>query len=229
MCIRDRAMDVISVMEESLEELLQRNEIVCETLNSKDQELAEATQNLEITRQRHDTQQIQIEEYKQIVGELQGTLLNLIESGARRRIPKEIQLPSPVMKGRKGKIEGIVYPDEHGLVEICFNPIQNNIDPKSEIYVVSEFTGWKPERLELEVRLDRPVFAKKFKLEAGYKYNFRFIVNESPVTDVTLPQLPNSGEQSYNYITVGRAEEPMPSELTKQLSYVNPNVNSERA
>lgn len=206
---------------------MQRNEIVSETLNAKDQELAEATQNLEIARQRYDTQQIQIEEYRQIVGELQGALVSLIESGARRRIPKEIQLPSPVMKGSKGKVEGIVYPDEHGLVEICFNPAQNNVDPKSEVYVVSEFTGWKPERLELEARLDKPVFAKKFRLEPGYKYNFRFIVNESPVTDVSLAQLPNSGEQSYNYITVGRAEELMPGELTKQLSYVNPNVKEE--
>jgi len=207
--------------EESLEGLLQRNVTLSEALNLKDQELVEANQKSEMIKQRYYIQESKMQEYRQKINYLQNKLLRLIVSGAKRKIPKKIHIPSPVLKGNKGKVEGIVYPDEHGLVDISFDPLANNVDPKSEIFIVLESTDWKPERLTLEERGDKPIYTCKFKLEPGYKYNFRFIVNGSPVTDVTLPQLPNPAEQSYNYVLVGRSEELMPLELTKQPSYTN--------
>ena len=220
---------------ESLDELLQRNGILTEQLSAKDKELNEASNSLVIACVKCDSQRNELNAYKQIVKRLQDRLLMLAEKGAHRKSSggehhMTESMKSPAIKPKQMKTEGIVKQDESGFVEICFDPAANNLSPAdieaAEVLIVSEFTDWKPEKMTFEKKGEKAVFVGKYKLEAGYKHRFRFMVNGNVMSDVSLPQMTNPAGYSYNYVIVqGSSEGPaVPMSMEKHVSYLNPNV-----
>ncbi len=166
----------------------------------------------------------------------QDRLLALADRGAKTVKEKErekeemLLLSSPSSAKQQGKPEEMVAPGEDGLMELCFSPAANHIETREEdeAYVVSEFTSWKPERLSRQIRGDRgAVYVGRYKLEPGFKYKFRFLLNGVPVNDATFPSITNLSENSYNYIIVQKplqSPQLAPLPLTRNLSYLNPNV-----
>jgi len=213
---------------ESLDELLQKNCILNETIAKQDHELSDLENRLQILRANYNTQQNEINDYRNIVKKMQNQLLILTEKNIPRK-PK-LDLMSPGTPSRIGKLkpEDILKQDENGFVEIQFDPKINNIEIKEdlEVFIVSEFTGWNPEKMKLELKNGKQVFTGKYKLEPGFKHKFRFLVNENIISDMSLPKISNSAGHSYNYCIVQKSgDSPIPPLiLEKNISYINPAV-----
>lgn len=120
-----------------------------------------------------------------------------------------------------------IYMDPEGFVEICFTPEDNKTfgSEEDEVHLVSEFTGWNPEKLTRENRKGKIIYAKKFKLPAGFKYKFRFLFNGKPISDVNYPEAKHFFGQAYNYINVVSGEDMTELSLNKNNSYSNPSVS----
>ncbi len=132
--------------------------------------------------------------------------------------------PTRPTAGKSRLAEGCVNPNEAGLVEIHFSPSRNRMKTKEddEVRVVSEFTGWKPEPLLRETRGGDAIYVGRFRLQPGFKYKFRFLVNGMPINDAGYPDTKNTMGQAYNYVVVPNESGTVP--LLKHSSYMDPAV-----
>lgn len=121
------------------------------------------------------------------------------------------------------KIEGLLVPDEKGLIELQFNPAKHNLvlTELDRVSIVSEFTGWMLETMAREERGEEVIYIAKYVLKPGFKYKFRFVLNGSPIGCQEYPEIKNIMRQSYNYIVVTD----MKHRLTRRASYTNLQVD----
>jgi hypothetical protein len=164
-----------------------------------------------------------LEGYKLLVKKLQEQVMQYNEP--QEELKNDSKLFKP-MTDIKEEYEEMKHSGKGELVEISYVPSRNNTEltERDEVAIVSEFTAWKQERMARELRNGEYIYTAKFYLQPGFKYKFRFIVNETQVNDLGYAITKNTLGQSYNYIII-------PSELgtplVKHKSYINPSIESQ--
>jgi len=200
--------------EQTLDSVLQENLQLRAQIASMDNDLNVISDKLEGYKQKYNTQKTNIDNYKKRINELKIAIETIEENKAKCKKEESLLVPSNKPEQIK---ETLITPNKEELTEIAFDPKPNGliISKSTEIAVVGEFTELLPERMQLN---NKKIYTITCKIESGYKYYLKFLLDGIPIVNSSLPQCKGPTGNSWNFIIVNRDN----TEIIKD--YINPKV-----